>query len=201
MKTKIKIDRAQILALNPCDRAITQYDAQITRGYDSWREVLKDESIELVDRIWVGIRALPDDKTKRLFACWCAEQALNQIHPSKWDESSLNAIKVARRFALGKADSLELQQARRAAYAAAAAADAYADAAADAYAADAAAYAAAAAAYAADAAAAYAAAYAAAAAADAADAYAAASAAAYARERMRRHELKRLIRLYSEVKQ
>ena len=177
MKSKTRIEREQILALTPCDRAVTQYDAQISQGYNSWIDCLKDESIEPLDRIWVGIRALPDDRQKRLFACWCAEQALNQIHPSKWDERSLNAIKVARDFANGKVNTLELQTARRAAASAAAASAAYA------------------AAYAAAAAAATYAAYAA----DAAYAAAYDAAAAAARHKMHRHTLKKLITTHKRI--
>ena len=206
-----------ILALRPCMRAREDYQEQMERGYDSWIEALKDESVAIRDRIWIGIRALPTDKARMLFACWCAEQALDQVHPSKVDDRSINAIAVAKRYANSKATLRELQEAAYAANAAAAYADAnaaanaadaaYAAANAAANAANAAANAAnaAAAAYADDAA--YAAANAANAAANAAYAAAAANAAAAAyaddaaaaRQKMYRKEIARLIKLHREA--
>jgi hypothetical protein len=93
----------------------------------------------------------------RLFACRCAEQT------KPTDPQSLNAIAVARRFAMGESTREELSEAHAAAYAAYAAhaAAAYAAAHAAAHAAHAAAYEAAAYAAAVHAAAAHAAAYAA----------------------------------------
>jgi len=181
-KKAVNID--VILALRPCMRAREDYQAQMERGYGSWVEVLKDESVAIRDRIWIGIRALPTDKARMLFACWCAEQALDQVHPSKVDDRSINAIAVAKRYAHGKATLLELQDARRAAAAAYAAAAAADDAAAAAYAAAAAAYAAAA--------------YVAAAAAYAAYAVYAVYAAA-ARQKMYKKEIARLIKLHREA--
>jgi hypothetical protein len=196
VKTTVKkIGLEQIKPFRPCLRALTDYSVEIAYGWDSWIHLLKDDSIKLEDRIWVGIRALPDDKQKRLFTCWCAEQALNCIHPSKWDARSLKAIEVAKRFAHGKATLDELREARSAAYAADAAATyatyaTYATAAAYDAAATAAAYAADDAADdAADAAATYA----------TAAAYDAAAAAYAAREKMRQKELKRLIWLHKNV--
>ena len=117
-----------------------------------------------------------DDKTYRLYACWCVRNTPMADGRKVWDlltdPRSRNAVEVAERFAVGEATADELREARIAAYAAAvyAAVYAYAAAAADAAAAyaaptppptppsppaaDAAAYAADAAAYAADAAAA-----------------------------------------------
>jgi hypothetical protein len=145
--------------------------------------VLRDPRVPAEDKIWLATRRnMLSDKTARLFAVWCAREA---IKVSGWgDPRSLKAIEVAEAFAHGKAAKTELA----AAYAAAAAADA---------AAYAAAYAAAAAAYAAAAAAA---AYAAAAAA-AADAAAAAADAADAKVTSRKSQVKQLIKLVAEHEQ
>ena len=132
-------------------------------------DILKIRTYPAADRIWMVTRPglFYSDKQLRIFACNCADRALARVKNP--DQRSLDAVKIAKRYAEGKATKDELN---------AAAADAAA-------AADDAAYAAAADVDAADAAAAYAAAdaaYAAAYAADAADVDAAdaAAAAAYA---------------------
>lgn len=56
------------------------------------------------------------DKDMRLFAVWCAREALKLDNP---DERSINACNVAERFANGQANSDELAAARDAAGAAA----------------------------------------------------------------------------------
>jgi hypothetical protein len=99
---------------------------------DDWSGTLLDilnvEKAEPADRIWVVTRLL-DDKTNRLFAVWCAREALKLVE--KPDPRSVAACDVAERFANGEATAEELA----AAYAAAAYAAAYADAYAAAYAA------------------------------------------------------------------
>jgi len=169
-------------------------------------DVLKMEEVSKLDRLWVARHAM-DDKGNRLFAVWCAREALKLI-PNP-DPRSVEACNVSERFANGEATKEELKVAKDAAYAYVANAAAYANAAnaayaayaAAAYAADAtASYAAKAAAYAADATASYAAAAAAANAANAAYAAAdvAADVAAYAadaaaRNKARQEQINRLI--------
>ena len=74
-----------------------------------------------------------DDKTNRLFAVWCAREALKLIEDP--DPRSLAGLGVAERFANGEASLDELRAASAAAYDASAAADAALDASAAAYAA------------------------------------------------------------------
>jgi len=57
------------------------------------------------------------DKDLRLFAVWCAREALKLVKTS--DERSINACNVAERFANGEATKEELDAAKDAAWAAA----------------------------------------------------------------------------------
>ena len=78
-------------------------DAQDDKGACSVRRVL-----------WLADATVP----LRLFACWCAEQALNAEHAAgrEPDSRSWNAIAVARLFAEGKASIQDLAAARAAAW-------------------------------------------------------------------------------------
>ena len=92
-------------------------------------DILRDERIPPRDRIWVVTRpGRIDDTTLRLWAVWCARQALALVADP--DPRSVAACDVAERFALGAATDDELAAARAAAwdaaYAAWAAWDAYA---------------------------------------------------------------------------
>ena len=66
--------------------------------------------------MWVATRqGVLDDRTVRLFACWCVRQVWHLLA----DERSRNAVEVAQRFAVGDATEQELVAARDAAWAAA----------------------------------------------------------------------------------
>lgn len=74
--------------------------------------------------IWIATRhGVLDDKTMRLFACWCVRQVWHLLD----DERSRNAVVVSEKFANGVATKEEFAAARDAAWAAARA-TAYADA-------------------------------------------------------------------------
>ena len=81
-----------------------------------WRgtliDFLKINKIPSKDRIWVATRFL-DDKTNRLFAVWCARQALKLVNNP--DTRSIEACNVAEKFALCEATRQELASARAAA--------------------------------------------------------------------------------------
>jgi hypothetical protein len=63
--------------------------------------------VSLQDRLWVVLRSdVLSDRILRLFACNCAERALARM-PNP-DPRSVQAVAVARRFALGQATSEEL---------------------------------------------------------------------------------------------
>ena len=75
--------------------------------------ILEHPDIPELDKIWVVRNWLPE-RTLRLFAVWCARQALSLV--ANPDPRSVAACDVAEQFAATKAD---LQTAREAAYAAA----------------------------------------------------------------------------------
>ena len=93
---------SDIRALQPC------YDP--TRYLpEDWRGTIIDglqlEHVPATDRIWVAIRLL-DDRTNRLFAVWCAREALALI--GNPDPRSVAACDVAERYANGLATRDEL---------------------------------------------------------------------------------------------
>ena len=68
-------------------------------------DILDHPEIPPQDKIWV-VRNWIDDRTLRLFAVWCAREALKLI--SNPDPRSVEACNVAERFANGEATSGEL---------------------------------------------------------------------------------------------
>ena len=86
-------------------------------------DLLRLDACPAKNRIWMVTRLglFFTDKQLRLFACDCAERALKLIKTP--DERSVDAVKIAKRYAEGKATKDELKAAADdAAYAAAAAA-------------------------------------------------------------------------------
>ena len=76
-------------------------------------DILRVESCPLEDRIWVVTKLL-DDKTNRLFAVWCAREALKLVDNP--DPRSIEACDVAEKYAHGNATDSELQAAGMAAW-------------------------------------------------------------------------------------
>ena len=68
-------------------------------------DVLKVEACPAEDRLWVVTQWL-DDRTNRLFAVWCARQALALVENP--DPRSVNACDVAERYANGDVGETEL---------------------------------------------------------------------------------------------
>ena len=96
---------------------------------EDWRgtviDILKLDGPSHEDKIWV-VTHLIDDKTNRLFAGWCAREALKLAKDP--DQRSIEACNVAERFANGQATKEELAAAWSAAwYAAASAAESAAE--------------------------------------------------------------------------
>jgi hypothetical protein len=111
---------ADIRALEPCyDPA--KYLPEDWRG--SVADILRVNECPPQDRIWVASQFI-DDKTARLFAVWCAREALKLVDNP--DPRSLNACDVAERYANGDASSEELAEAVSAAVSAARSAAEYA---------------------------------------------------------------------------
>ncbi len=114
---RLTVDK--IIALGPCD----SWDrARVDRYFGERRFVLhttalRDQSIHIDDRIWLAI-ALLSDRSQRLFACDCAERALNREREvgREPDERSWDAVAVSRHYADGLATDDELTAARDAAW-------------------------------------------------------------------------------------
>jgi hypothetical protein len=98
---------------NPC------YDPAEKLG-EGWAgnliEILDKPNISANDKLW-AVSLFLDDKTNRLFAVWCAREALKLIKDP--DPRSIAACDVAEKFALGSATKEELAAAWAAAWAAA----------------------------------------------------------------------------------
>ena len=121
-KTKLPTLTLTIIrSWNPCYDPVKWYP-------ESWSgttlTILEDKRIPASERIWCVLRkeAGIDDKTLRLFACWCAREALKLIPEKEIDPRSVKAIDVAEKFAVGKATEKQLEAAWAAAWAAARAA-------------------------------------------------------------------------------
>jgi hypothetical protein len=88
-------------------------------------DILRNEAVPANDRLWLVCRAeLIDARTLRLFAVWCARQALALVDDP--DPLSVAACDVAERYANGEATAEELSAAGGAAWYAAREAAGYA---------------------------------------------------------------------------
>jgi hypothetical protein len=86
-------------------------------------DILNIKDCPAEDRLWVVLREeFIDARTLRLFAVWCAREALKLVKNP--DTRSVEACNVAERYANGEATDEELSAARDAAWAAWAASDA-----------------------------------------------------------------------------
>ena len=98
--TKHKIYSIEDLRkLNPCYDP-TQYLAEDWQG--TVVDILQVAGCPAEDRIWVATQFI-DDRTNRLFAVWCAREALSLV--ANPDERSVTACDVAERFANGEAEA------------------------------------------------------------------------------------------------
>jgi len=119
MRKITKISNRIIRRFNPCydPSELGSKESEylpIVEAVEKYRDKCKNKS----DVIWLLCRKeFMTDKDMRLFAVWCAREALKLDNP---DERSINACNVAERFANGQADSDELDAAVAAAAAAAA---------------------------------------------------------------------------------
>jgi hypothetical protein len=109
-----QITLQEIRELNPC------YDPAKFLPED-WTgtvvDILNVEDCPAEDRIWVVLREeFIDAKTLRLFAVWCAREALKLVENP--DVRSIEACNVAERYANGEATDEELSAAAWAASAA-----------------------------------------------------------------------------------
>lgn len=106
-----QLTKQDILNLDPC-HSLDRYHIPETF---TLLDVLKSDQVKDIDKIWVAIQFL-DERTNRLFAVWCAREALKLVDNP--DQRSIEACNVAERFANGEATGEELKTARAAAWSA-----------------------------------------------------------------------------------
>ena len=92
----------EIRGLKPC------YDPT-RHAAENWSgtlvDILRAEAVPAEDRVWV-VTGFLDDRTNRLFAVWCARNALSLIDNP--DPRSIAACDIAERYANGVATNYEL---------------------------------------------------------------------------------------------
>ena len=119
----LKKSKLKTITLNDIRKWYPYYDPS-KYAPENWKgtaiDILKAEQIPALDRLWCILRReVIDDKTARLFACWCAREALKLVPKEQISPRSIAAIETAERFAHGKATKKELEAAANAAWAAA----------------------------------------------------------------------------------
>ena len=116
---KTKINNKLIRSFDPCyDPSEIGISDKENISVKKWIEKYRDQVKNKEDIIWLVCRPeFMSDRDCRLFAVWCAREALKLIENP--DPRSINSCDVAERFANGTATSLELAAARSAAGAAA----------------------------------------------------------------------------------
>ena len=112
---KTKITYTDVVSFGPCympeEIGITDKNASIT--IPEFIKTFRDRVENKEDIIWVVCRKeYMSDRDMRLFAVWCAREALKLVEP---DPRSIEACNVAERFANGEATIEELAAARDAA--------------------------------------------------------------------------------------
>ena len=115
MKT---INNKLIRSFNPCyDPSEKGIPDDETLTVHEWVSKYKDV-VPISDILWLLLRNdFYTDKQLRLFAVWCAREALKMVDNP--DQRSINACDIAERYANGEATDKELRAARTVALAAA----------------------------------------------------------------------------------
>lgn len=119
-----KITIELIRSFSPCydpvtgiadDNSYIVNDGYLTEGYEATvLEFLGHPEVPANDKIWLVLRRdFMSDKALRLFAVWCAREAMKLVDNP--DPASINAVDVAERYANGKATEEELNAAKVAA--------------------------------------------------------------------------------------
>lgn len=82
-------------------------------GATTMQEVWDRDDLIPEWRIWIATRpGVLDDKTLRLFACWCVRQVWDLLT----DDRSKHAVEVSERYATGEASDAELEIAKEGAW-------------------------------------------------------------------------------------
>jgi hypothetical protein len=102
---------SDIMDARPCSDYPRSRVDKLWAGRESLtpREIAALE-IQVQDRLWALIKCCLDGRQRRLFACECAERALTLIDNP--DPRSVEAIRVARAYAVGEATDQQLAAAR-----------------------------------------------------------------------------------------
>jgi hypothetical protein len=114
MRLRKTVDTKFIMSLYPCPEWPEDRVREAVPKRIPLVEFLRAEHIPAVDRLWVALhRELLSDRLMRLFACDCAERALQHEREDgrEPDPRSLAAVAVARRYAVGEATDEELEAA------------------------------------------------------------------------------------------
>jgi len=111
MRMTIMLD--DVMSWSPCwdDESLMAYAGGRTE--EATLTLLMDKRLKITERIWLACWAM-DDRERRMFACACASRALDREEASGRvvDPRSREAVRVARRYADGRATSEELRSAR-----------------------------------------------------------------------------------------
>lgn len=110
----MRITPEMVLAANPCSDYPDDRIRELCPPEGLTPTEVAALPIPATDRHWVLVYAAgASDRVLRLHACWCARRALALV-PTP-DPSSIAGVKVAARFACGRATGGELDAARAAA--------------------------------------------------------------------------------------
>ncbi len=117
---KIRVDA--IIGAGPCEEYTRDRVADLWDGRDGLtpREI-SELCIPVEDRLWALIYVVLNDRQRRLFACDCAERALQRERDNdrEPDPRGWAAIEAARKHAVGAATAAEMSAAGSAARSAA----------------------------------------------------------------------------------
>lgn len=108
---KFRVTLADLDALRPCNPA-ESYLGPNWSG--TLIDILKHPKVKVEDKIW-AVTKLLNEKTARLFACYCAKESIQYVKDENLKSILNNSIEVSVRFANGNATDEERYAAESAA--------------------------------------------------------------------------------------